>query len=61
MIVHGRVFDMKHHLIAMNADKDELIKNFDEFKNIKNYPGTPPHSTRSISAPREASLSVKFS
>ena len=41
MIVHGRVFDMKHHLIAMNADKNELIKNFDKFKNIKNYPGTP--------------------
>lgn len=25
----------------VEADKDELIKNFDKFKNIKNYPGTP--------------------
>ncbi|MDR0456938.1 MAG: ORF6N domain-containing protein [Treponema sp.] len=25
----------------IEADKDELIKNFDKFKNIKNYPGTP--------------------
>jgi phage regulator Rha-like protein len=25
----------------INADKDELIKNFDKFKKIKNYPGTP--------------------
>jgi hypothetical protein len=25
----------------VEADKDELIKNFDKSKNIKNYPGTP--------------------
>jgi hypothetical protein len=25
----------------VEADKGELIKNFDKFKNIKNYPGTP--------------------
>jgi len=25
----------------VEADKDELIKNFDKFKGIKNYPGTP--------------------
>ena len=25
----------------VEADKDELIKIFDKFKNIKNYPGTP--------------------
>ena len=25
----------------VKADKDERIKNFDKFKNIKNYPGTP--------------------
>jgi len=25
----------------VEADKDELIKNFDKFKNVKNYPGTP--------------------
>jgi hypothetical protein len=25
----------------VEADKDELIKNFDKFKNIKNYPGAP--------------------
>jgi phage regulator Rha-like protein len=25
----------------VEVDKDELIKNFDKFKNIKNYPGTP--------------------
>jgi hypothetical protein len=25
----------------VEADKDELIKNFDKFKKIKNYPGTP--------------------
>ena len=25
----------------IEADKDELIKNFDKFKKIKNYPGTP--------------------
>ena len=25
----------------VEADKDELIKSFDKFKNIKNYPGTP--------------------
>jgi len=25
----------------VEADKDELIKNFDKFKNIRNYPGTP--------------------
>jgi hypothetical protein len=25
----------------IEADKDELIKTFDKFKNIKNYPGTP--------------------
>jgi len=25
----------------VEADKNELIKNFDKFKNIKNYPGTP--------------------
>jgi hypothetical protein len=25
----------------IEADKDELIKNFDKFKSIKNYPGTP--------------------
>jgi hypothetical protein len=25
----------------VEADKDELIKYFDKFKNIKNYPGTP--------------------
>jgi hypothetical protein len=25
----------------VETDKDELIKNFDKFKNIKNYPGTP--------------------
>jgi hypothetical protein len=25
----------------VEADKDELIKNFDKFKRIKNYPGTP--------------------
>ena len=24
----------------IEADKDELIKNFDKFKNIKNYPGS---------------------
>ena len=26
---------------VVEADKDELIKNFDKFKRIKNYPGTP--------------------
>ena len=26
---------------VVEADKDELIKSFDKFKNIKNYPGTP--------------------
>jgi phage regulator Rha-like protein len=26
---------------VVEADKDELIKIFDKFKNIKNYPGTP--------------------
>ena len=25
----------------VEADKDELIKNFDKFKSIRNYPGTP--------------------
>ena len=25
----------------VEADKDELIKNFDKFKKVKNYPGTP--------------------
>jgi len=25
----------------VEADKDELIKNFDKFKSVKNYPGTP--------------------
>jgi len=25
----------------VETNKDELIKNFDKFKNIKNYPGTP--------------------
>ena len=25
----------------VESDKDELIKNFDKFKRIKNYPGTP--------------------
>ena len=25
----------------VEADKNELIKNFDKFKNIRNYPGTP--------------------
>ncbi|WP_461255092.1 ORF6N domain-containing protein [Treponema sp. R80B11-R83G3] len=25
----------------VEADKDELIKSFDKFKKIKNYPGTP--------------------
>jgi hypothetical protein len=25
----------------VEADKDELIKNFDKFKNIKNHPGAP--------------------
>jgi len=25
----------------LEVDKDELIKNFDKFKNIKNYPGMP--------------------
>ena len=25
----------------VEADKNELIKNFDKFKKIKNYPGTP--------------------
>ena len=26
---------------VFEADKDQLIKNFDKFKKVKNYPGTP--------------------
>ena len=32
----------------VEADKDELIKNFDKFKNIKNYPGTPKVFTEKV-------------
>jgi len=30
----------------LEIDKDELIKNFDKFKKIKNYPGTPKAFTK---------------
>ena len=29
----------------VEASRDELIKNFDMFKKVRNYPGTPIHAT----------------